>query len=278
MDCIDFGMDKTDIPGMRSTPTAPFSRGSTAVPSLVMSGGMLRTAHEFRAHAHTHWEVVLYTEGTGTLTVDGRAIAFRPGTVVCTPPGAVHSEVSAGGFRNMWVALGDLHAEAEVPVLQLYPEHPMFALVPIIQVEHRLKRPVSALILRNLFSVFMMYLDEHLKHDPHERLIARLARIITGNLENPSFRVQDALAELPLSADHLRRLFAERMGMSPVRYLIDLRMARARELLLMGFSVKETADRVGLADQYYLSRLFRRTQGVSPSAFQRAAGPRRGVD
>jgi AraC-like DNA-binding protein len=240
------------------------------VPNLIMTGGMPHPLPSFRPHSHSHWEIVLYTQGTGTLQAGEHTVAFRPGTVVCTPPRMVHSEVSDGGFQNMWVAVRDLQVSADVPVLQLYPDHPLFALVPIMQVEHRLRRPVSDLILRNLFNVFMMYLDEHLAHDPHERLITRLTRIIMSNLENPSFKLTDAFAELPLSPDHLRRLFAERVGKTPVRYLIDQRMERGKELLRMGFSVKETAEKVGIEDQYYFSRLFRKTQGVSPMQYRGA--------
>jgi AraC-like DNA-binding protein len=263
MDCVDFAMDKNDICGMDSLTktTAPAS-------NLIMTGGMSRPMDSFRQHGHSHWEIVLYTYGTGTLSIGEHSIPFRPGTVVCTPPRMVHSEVSDSGFQNMWVALQELEVDTEIPVLQLYPDHPIFALVPIMQVEQRLKRPASELILHNLFNVFMMYLNEHLAHDPHQRLIARLARIITANLENPAFRIGEAFKDLPLSADHLRRLFTDRMGRTPVQYLIDLRMDRAKELLQMGFSVKETADRVGIDDQYYFSRLFHRTQGVSPTAYR----------
>jgi AraC-like DNA-binding protein len=125
------------------------------------------------------------------------------------------------------------------------------------------------MILRNLFNTFMIYLNEHLAHDQHEQVILQMARTITANVENPDFRVSEAGGDAPLSHEHLRRLFTERIGKTPMRYLIDLRMQRARELLAMGFSVKETADKVGLPDQYYFSRLFRSTQGASPSGFRK---------
>lgn len=225
-------------------------------------------ATSYLSHDHPFWEIVLYTHGTGVATVDTREIAFRPGTIICNPPRTAHSERSPGGFQNVWVAIRELQTSVDIPVIHLYTDHPIFSIVPIMRDEQRLKRPASELILRNLFNTFMIYLNEHLAHDTHEQVVAQLARTITSNLENPSFELRAVYGELAMSADHVRRLFVQRMGCSPVHYLIQLRMERAKELLRMGFSVKETAYRVGLPDQYYFSRLFSRTQKQSPSEYR----------
>lgn len=236
---------------------------------FLMTGGMARLATSFRPHKHSFWEVVLYTRGEGVATVGGKRIGFRPGTIICNPPQAVHEEQSREGFQNMWVAIDELQAEdGDVPVVNLYREHPIFAIVEIMHAESHLRKPTSEILMTNLFGTFMTYLNEHLSHEPHERVILHLMRVIGANVPNPGFHIADAMASIPLSTDHLRRLFKERVGQSPIEYLIELRMTRAKELLQMGFSVKETADKVGIADQYYFSRLFRKREGCSPSAYR----------
>ncbi|MDM9379867.1 AraC family transcriptional regulator [Chlorogloeopsis sp. ULAP01] len=68
-----------------------------------------------------------------------------------------------------------------------------------------------------------------------------------------------------LSPSHLRRLFKQATGMAPHQYLINLRINRAKELLLSGgFSVNEVAAEVGFADQSHLHRHFKRIFGVTP--------------
>jgi len=57
------------------------------------------------------------------------------------------------------------------------------------------------------------------------------------------------------------------MGKPPSVYLMDIRMMRAEELLLAGSGVKETATRVGFADEFYFSRRFKQRRGLSPVAF-----------
>jgi AraC-like DNA-binding protein len=242
------------------------------VPNFLMTGGMPRLAESFYSHDHAFWEIVLYTRGEGVATVGEQPVRFRPGTIICNPPRVPHSETSKDGFQNMWVAIRELQTTGEgegVPVVHLYREHPIFSIVSLMHVERHLQKATSEMILGNLFSTFMIYLNEHLSHDPHERVIQHVMRVLSANVQNPWFRVADAFAEVPLSRDHVRRLFKERAGMSPIQYLVALRMTRAKELLQMGFTVKETADKVGLDDQYYFSRLFRKTQAMSPSEYRR---------
>jgi AraC family transcriptional regulator of arabinose operon len=80
-------------------------------------------------------------------------------------------------------------------------------------------------------------------------------------------RVPELARRFGLSPAHLRRLFREGTGWSPVAFVTGLRMARARELLSMGIPVKEAADRVGYADLFYFMRVFKKTHGVSPGRF-----------
>ncbi|RKN76075.1 AraC family transcriptional regulator [Paenibacillus ginsengarvi] len=65
------------------------------------------------------------------------------------------------------------------------------------------------------------------------------------------------------------RWFKSRHQTSPIDYLIRLRMAKAKDLLLRtDCTLKEIAESVGYPDSYYFSRLFKKNEGVSPTAFK----------
>ncbi len=86
----------------------------------------------------------------------------------------------------------------------------------------------------------------------------------------------DALAVVAgLDRFHLCRAFREDVGLPPYAYLIELRLSRARELLGCGVAVGEVAAHLGFYDQSQLNRHFRRSIGVSPSAYARAVGASR---
>ena len=66
------------------------------------------------------------------------------------------------------------------------------------------------------------------------------------------------------SAAHFSRLFTRSVGLTPYRYVVDLRLKRAVELLrLRELSPAQIAARTGFADQSHLSRWIRRVHGVS---------------
>jgi AraC-like DNA-binding protein len=46
------------------------------------------------------------------------------------------------------------------------------------------------------------------------------------------------------------------MNISPSKYLIDLRISKAKDLLLNGESVKTVSTAVGIDDIYYFSKMF----------------------
>lgn len=83
-----------------------------------------------------------------------------------------------------------------------------------------------------------------------------------------------ALADsLAVSAPYLSKVFHEQTGVSPSRYLTDLRMRQARKLLMdTGLTVREIAARVGYPDPYHFSRSFRNAVGCSPAQFREGAG------
>jgi len=68
---------------------------------------------------------------------------------------------------------------------------------------------------------------------------------------------------------HFARLFKKTTGVSPWNYALQLKIDKAKELLLStGRSVKEVAGEVGFDDPNYFCRIFRKKTGVPPSRFR----------
>ncbi len=73
-----------------------------------------------------------------------------------------------------------------------------------------------------------------------------------------------------LSPSSLLRAFSRITGMPPMRYLTQLRVARACDLLRAGeMNVTEAAFRVGFSDSNYFSRQFRQVMGCTPREYAR---------
>ena len=81
--------------------------------------------------------------------------------------------------------------------------------------------------------------------------------------------LDDLAAATGLSAGHFARRFKASTGMPPHRYLMRLRVERAKRMLHSGDSLTEIALACGFAHQEHLTRNFRQQMGVPPATFRR---------
>lgn len=69
------------------------------------------------------------------------------------------------------------------------------------------------------------------------------------------------------TASHVREVYRNQYDQSPMEYLLELRMTKAKELLLQNVTSKEVAAAVGFNDALYFSKAFKKYTGVSPSIY-----------
>jgi AraC-like DNA-binding protein len=76
--------------------------------------------------------------------------------------------------------------------------------------------------------------------------------------------------DLSVSPAQAATLFSRAFGLSPVAYRLQVRLNRARELLISThLNVSETAYEVAFSDPLYFSRVFRDRFGITPSSLIR---------
>ncbi|MEO1011024.1 MAG: AraC family transcriptional regulator [Bacteroidota bacterium] len=82
--------------------------------------------------------------------------------------------------------------------------------------------------------------------------------------------VADLAAFCHLSPDHFSRVFQQKFGLRPSRYLQAKRVERAETLLLTTRqSIKEIAQKTGWRTTSYFTRIFKKTSGITPAQFRR---------
>jgi AraC-like DNA-binding protein len=70
---------------------------------------------------------------------------------------------------------------------------------------------------------------------------------------------------------YFRKMFKKYTGVPPVQYHLDLKILRAKEMLLYDDkSIKEISYDLGFQSIYYFSRIFKNKQGVSPSEMRKS--------
>lgn len=79
--------------------------------------------------------------------------------------------------------------------------------------------------------------------------------------------IDDLAHEASLSKFHFQRLFKEKYGLTPIRYLQFLRIDRAKKLLRKGIAVTVVCEEVGFGSVPTFSKLFKTITGQLPSSY-----------
>jgi len=90
-----------------------------------------------------------------------------------------------------------------------------------------------------------------------------------------SITLDDVAKAVNLNRDYLCRLFKKETDLPMFRYLNNLRMQRAASIIAENPDrsyIRDVATAVGIDDQFYFTRVFKKHYGVSPSEYGRGHG------
>ena len=153
-------------------------------------------------------------------------------------------------------------------------------LVELIEDEATSSRPGRDLILERLVEVMLVEAIRYAPGTSHEQERGLLAGLTDAGLARPLRRMHAdvkqrwTVARLAKVAGMSRAVFAERfsrkVGMPPMRYLLEWRKALAKDMLRREQPpLSEVAERVGYQSASAFSTAFSRLTGRPPSAFAR---------
>ena len=121
------------------------------------------------------------------------------------------------------------------------------------------KRPASA----------VLGLDEHQGKQTYDRRLLLVLMLVEDNIQR-QLVIRDLATAVNLSSGRLAHLFKSEVGISPQRYLNNIRMEKARELLENGvLSGKEIAAEVGIPNPSRFCRSFKARYGVTPKEYRK---------
>ena len=126
------------------------------------------------------------------------------------------------------------------------------------------KHEASAILNR----IFAEIYQDNCSTGSRETKISPSLFYIEENYLKKDFSLQKAAERSQISETYFRKLFKEKMGISPKKYVIMQRITHATYLIGTGyFTLQEIADRCGYEDYKHFSTEFKKLKGVSPSQY-----------
>ncbi|WP_460160637.1 AraC family transcriptional regulator [Pseudomonas sp. S2_B10] len=248
----------------------------------------------FRGHAYDpHWHdsfLVGVTE-QGVQQFNCRRVRHRstPGHVFLLEPGEIHDghAPTEDGFTYSMLYLDphwlerELHALFEEAPADSQPgfadtlSHDPRLSAAIVQAFHALHdgdlRIVRQTALDGLLASLTRHLDWRKRQhfDPRLPLVAQVARDYLHAHTYEDIGLDDLAQACGVDRFRLTRAFKAAFGLAPHAYLIQLRLAKARQLLARGETPAQVASVLGFADQSHLGRWFRRAYQLTPADYRK---------
>ena len=247
----------------------------------------------YRPQGVDSWILNLTTAGCGVIN-PGSAGEFRvyPGDLLIFPPDAVHHYRPPEGedWSHEWIVFQDVNHLHELlftgPEIRNYAGHIRLHGDTARQIAAAMQKAQQwmfhihdAVIRRRLIlnvteEILLLCkplhdMDQNRRFALGDERIERSCHWMQRHF-NETFSLEELARKANLSVSRFSHLFQKELGVSPGGYLLNLRMSKARGLLLSSSRpLFEIAQECGFEDPLYFSRIFRRETGISPGGYRR---------
>jgi AraC-like DNA-binding protein len=110
--------------------------------------------------------------------------------------------------------------------------------------------------------------NSYMPKDKYQKIIPGIKYIHENFTSN--FPVEILGDKCSISYSYFRKLFTSKFGISPKKYILNLRINRAMDLLKTNlYSIIAISEILGYQNEYYFSRSFKKVIGVPPSVFKK---------
>ena len=231
--------------------------------------------------------IKLYVSGEGTLDYDGQSYVIRPGNLFwidCNKPQYYCTSPSVGHWRILWVHFYGAPCEAYYKLF-------------LSQNDGRaVVHPSSDMAIRStLDTLLKLYLEggntlqddvqasamltQLMSHCIHAAGLHSANRLPNYVIDARSYinmhyaeriTLDDLSRSISINKFYLQKLFKRCIGLSPNEYLIHTRLTHAKQLLRTSTTpINQIAMDVGINNIGHFITLFKRYEGITPSAYRR---------
>ncbi len=233
--------------------------------------GRVQPHQGWNLERHRHQVNELITIQSGRMwakTDDGHFYEANRGNLLLYPSGCWHEERSddAAPVDNIYMAF-----EGQIANRVLLLEDSHQRVIPMMrwlwQEKSRDTEHFES-VKNHYFQIIILEVRRILESNGSKGQLETLFEFIEQNLSS-ELNIETLAKQFSMSKFHFIRTFKSLTGKTPMEEVRRLRLESARDLIRRtNLPLKAVAERVGLANEYHLSRLFRRHFGQSSKAYR----------
>ena len=224
--------------------------------------------HSFGPCVRTHWLLHYVVYGFGIFVRDNTTWRVGPGEIFVIPPyeETYYEADMEKPWRYIWVGFtmeGDELSVLEEPVIRCAGAGAVFE--DMLRCS-KLNNGRSAFLSGKIWELMSVLLEQGEEDSDY----VKKALSYMNSEYVHGITVQQIAEKVNLDRSYFSSMFKEQMGVSPQKYLMNLRLMKAAELMTTYRETPSTAGAsVGYPDLYHFSKVFKQHFGVSPRSYQK---------
>jgi AraC-like DNA-binding protein len=226
-----------------------------------------------RMHSHPGIELILVSSGKGEISIDKTSYKIREGSLIVVAPEVEHNQISKGKLATLFVVFEvDPHffdyssriidvsgdkwikqwmttiCELSINMDYEFCDGIIYSLLKRIKYIEKIQHKSKYKIMHNALNKAVAYIDDNFASSLTSEDIAHIAGV---------------------SKSYLKALFVKELGISPKKYLQNIRMGHARKILQNPYLyIEEIAAMCGYNDANYFSRAFKKIHQCTPLEYK----------
>jgi AraC-like DNA-binding protein len=264
-------------------------RGRGEITVLFSGEGRPVGGHRVGPAVHSYYLIHTAAAGKGIYEINGKPYKCSKGDSFVIFPGELFSYEadSQEPWHYVWVAFRGHLSGVLLQQLGITPERPVIpgsGTRKTLALYRRLLRALqqtewppladleAAGILRLLLHEFGLSNQAVLpfkqtQATAAERQVNQAVRWLSLQYAQP-VSIDQLARSLGYHRTHLSKIFKQQIGLSPMQFLMQIRLEQAKTLLESHWTVEQVASSVGFADALYFSKQFRKRFGLSPTEYR----------
>jgi len=265
-------------------------------PTFLYTWKGIRTSDEERYHCHDHLELAFIMSGKGRYKINDVIYEIEEGDLLIFNPGTYHQALVANKSTptyEFFIGVSDFCLTGmpsnslilkNLPVYKTGSElkQKLMRLCTSMSAENDIYKIGRYYMMQSYLIQYMLAVlrDDQLPGEPGGHVAFEsinknriVEEIILFFEEHYSEKISlELISEnMYISPFYISKIFKMVTGDTPIRYLINIRLDKAKQLLETSpdLNVREIADRVGYDDAYHFSKLFKKRFGIPPTSVKK---------
>lgn len=231
-------------------------------------------AYSVPVHSHENWELVYCTYGSGEFIFENTTISYQEHDIVVIPPNIAHTNAgnNENGFQNIYINLNN----ATLPFIKAVKitdnaEKHILSAFSTAYYYYNNSYNGKEIILSSVGQLIVNYITSFNLQKPLIKIVEEIKDNIIMNFADTNYKIDEYLRTIPFNEDYLTKLFKNEIGVTPHKFLIDMRLQNALHLLYLKkqneYNISTIAHMCGFDDPLYFSRIFKKYYGYSPKNY-----------